>query len=409
MTTDPLALIQSNSVEQRAEATRYYERHGDLKDIDVLLESAINDTSIAIRNNAADAIYDILSRYRIGERKKLLSRQKRLDLLQEFRKVSPNKSPVVYLMYAALGIPEVFPILTSAFFDPRTELRISAAIGLKCYCLSADLLDSQQTEQGVLQLLENQRLDGDSLAHVARVCAEAGYTSALSRLQKIHGEGLIGETMKAATEQLKKAQRRPVGIWTGDEMDAMEFNPDPVGSSATVIISSESAAWYSEGEWRIWSDFDDLPQRQLLFRRISQPTPGPALQVGLRTWYMADAKQVEDLFARESKLDGERCDALVVLADVLQSRAGDDPKMWRNIAVLYLRSNELSKAESAVQKSAALKRPPKDIWYVQGEVHRRRGEIQQAESSFQKCLAGTRSEKSALARLCTLRLKEMEN
>jgi len=405
-TTDPLALLQSKSVEQRAEATRYYERHGDLSDLEVLLDCAQNDSSVAIRNNAADAISDILSRYRTGENKSKLSVEERLNWMNRFRKLSPNKSPVVYLMYAALGIPEVLPIITAAFFDPRTELRISAAIGLKCYCLSADLLGNVKIEEQVVSLLSNPRLDGDAMAHIARVCAESGYVSALPVLQNLTGEGLIGETIRAATEQLKKASLRPVGIWVSDGLDSVEFNPETKVETCFAIISQKQAVLKKQDQWQLIDDFSSAEQRQLLFRRLAQPTPGPALQFADSTWYFANAKEVEGLLQKELNLTGKRNESLEVLGDVLQNRAVDNTKMWRNIAVLYLRAGALNKANNAAERAIELKRPPRDVYFIKAEVLRLSGNKSAAQELYKQCIAGARSEKSVLAQLCKERLEK---
>jgi len=407
--TDPLALLQSKSVEQRAKATRFLEKHGGLKDIDVLLEYAENDPSVAIRNNAADAISDILSRHRVGENKKKLSRKKRLDLMKRFRKVSPNKSPVVYLMYASLGIPEALSIIIAAFFDPRTELRISAAIGLKCYCLSIDMIDDHETEEKVVSMLSNSRLEGDSIAHISRVCAEAGYLSALPILDGIYGEGLIGETIKAATEQLRKAKKRPIGIWISDGLDSMEYNPLKVTSKKVAVIGADSVMLQSKGKWQMWRSFGDQSIRQLLFRRISNPAPGPALQVGDRTWYLASADETDSLLQAELDLEGERCKSLEVLADLLVPKSAECTKMSRNLALLYLRAGSIKKADKSVQRSIDLKRPPRDIYFIKAELKRITGDSEGAETLYQQCISNTRSEKSALAILCKKRLQQMES
>jgi tetratricopeptide (TPR) repeat protein len=407
MTTDPLTLLQNKSVERRAEATRYYEQNGNLEDIEILLDYAQNDPSIAIRNNAADAISDILSRYRTGPNKNAITREKRLELMNKFRKVSPNKSAVVYLMYAALGIPEVLPIIAAAFFDPRTEFRISAAIGLKCYCLSGDLVGDTESEQYVVSLLSNSRLDGDSVAHIARVCAEAGYVSAMPTLQNLSGEGLIGETITAAIDQLKKASRRPIGIWSSDGLDSMEYNPKGKRDSSFVIISGNNVVQSCNGEWEDWPDFDGQPSRQLLFRRIEQPAPGPAIQCGGKTWYFASSEEIESLVQPELDLVGEANKELETLGDILQPRALDDSKAWRNIALLYLRARKFDKALKAAHHTQELKRAPRDIHFIKAELMRLSGKTKEARELYQKCLSTTRSERSVLAKLCTNRIEQL--
>ena len=143
----------------------------------------------------------------------MLSLEARQELLKKFRKVVVSKNTSVFLMYASLGIPQVFSIVSSGLFDPRSELRICSAIGLKCFCLSADMLENKEIETKVVSLLQNHRLDFDSIAHVARLCAEVGYVSALPLLEEISGEGMVAETINASIEQLRKAKKRPIEFW----------------------------------------------------------------------------------------------------------------------------------------------------------------------------------------------------
>ena len=54
-------LLQSKSVSDRSKAMRHYEHFGMVADIPFLIQNAASDASVAVRNNAADAIADILS------------------------------------------------------------------------------------------------------------------------------------------------------------------------------------------------------------------------------------------------------------------------------------------------------------------------------------------------------------
>ena len=402
MKEDVKEQLKSPSVSDRAEALRQYERFGELDDIDLLLGFAQDDSSVAIRNHAADAISDILSRYRVGKEKEKLSLEARQDLLKKFRKVVVSKNSSVFLMYASLGIPQVFSIVSSGLFDPRSELRICSAIGLKCFCLSADMLGNQEIEGKVVSLLQNHRLDFDSIAHVARLCAEVGYVSALPILEEISGEGMVAETIQAAIEQLRKAKKRPIGIWRTKGLDAIEFNPEleEKNQDQVLIVSHQKAALVQAGEWTNIADFSEQQQRRLFFRKIGDPMPGEAFQIGKKTFFMASEKAIEDLEKDALNLDGEINPCLVALADVERRGAADSSKAWRNVALLYLLGGDLEQAQEACEVAKQLKRTPNDVWFIEGRIHRELGNEEEAQKCFQTCMEHSRSETSVLAKLC---------
>ena len=400
--------LESKSVSVRAEALRQYERFGALADIDILLPIAQDDASIAIRNQAADAISDILSRYRVGVQKEELSLEERQELLKRFRKVVVSKNSSVFLMYASLGIPQVFSIVSSGLFDPRSELRICSAIGLKCLCLSADVLGDEEIEGKVVSLLQNHRLDSDSIAHVARLCAEVGYVSALPFLEEISSEGLVAETIQAAIEQLQKALKRPVGIWRTNGLDAIEFNPELEAISAAqfLVVSHQKAVLFQDGEWSEISAFSELAQRRLFFRKIGEAMPGEAFQIQGKTFFRAAEKEVESLQKDILTLDGEKNACLVAMAEIERRKAGDSAKIWRNVALLYLLGDDPQQALEACDVAKQLKRTPNDLWFIEGRIYQELDRAEDARKCFQTCLESSRSETSALAKLCLAYLEQ---
>ena len=124
------------------------------------------------------------------------------------------------------------------------------------------------------------------------------------------------------------------------------------------------------------------------------------------TMDIANAKEVEGLLQKELNLTGKRNESLEVLGDVLQNRAVDNTKMWRNIAVLYLRAGALNKANNAAERAIELKRPPRDVYFIKAEVLRLSGNKSAAQELYKQCIAGARSEKSVLAQLCKERLEK---
>ena len=85
-------LLQSKSVSDRSKAMRHYEHFGMIADIPFLIQNAASDASVAVRNNAADAIADILSRYRTSPSKEEFSTEERHRLLPMFRRIKVQKT-----------------------------------------------------------------------------------------------------------------------------------------------------------------------------------------------------------------------------------------------------------------------------------------------------------------------------
>ena len=241
-TTDPLQALRSSSVHERAAATRDLEKYGDLAVIEVLIEHAKNDTSPAIRHNSADAVSDILSRYRLPPKSRELSAQKRQELFSLFLEVVPSKNNAVFLIFACLGTAECFQQILAGFRDPRSEVRLGAAIGLLRFCQSASTLTNADIEKQVVSMLSDNRLTVDSLAHVARICASVGYKSALPVLRRLEIDGAHGETIDAAQEKLRSYFEEPSGIWVSDGVDAGEFNISPRRTGSICAISASGAA-----------------------------------------------------------------------------------------------------------------------------------------------------------------------
>ena len=108
-TTDPVTLLQDKSVERRAEATRYYERSGDLDDIDLLLGYAQNDSSIAkiyiLHNNVKKGAIWPISKYLPWKTtQKLLLDCKNLSTTSEVMKMSSSEVTVMSTIDFALSL-----------------------------------------------------------------------------------------------------------------------------------------------------------------------------------------------------------------------------------------------------------------------------------------------------------------
>jgi hypothetical protein len=409
-TSDPLENLSKGNIHERAAATRDLEKYGGLDVIPILVEHAVSDPSPAIRHNSADAISDILSRFRNLKRGGL-TKKKKAALMPMILRIPPSRNNAVFLIHACIGTMECLQHICAGLRDPRSEVRLGAAIGLLRFCQSASTLGDRAVEKQVVQLLAEPRLSPDAIAHVARACAAVGFASAVPLLRRIDLGGGHGETVAAAEDQLLQAGEPPMGLLVSDGCDAGEYNLSPTIPTAICAIEGDSAALQigTDGTWDIWEGYGKLPWRRMWFRRVGEPTPGPAFQIGKRTWYMATKEDLEQLLKREAKL--ERLEAepgCQLLAKILSARAEkSDSKAWRDIGILMMRAHEWDRGIDALKCSIEGKRTPIDTWYYLGECALSGGDRVAAEEAWSICLQKSRSKTSALAQLCTARLKEV--
>ncbi len=410
-TEDPILALDSPSVHVRASATRDLEKYGDLSSIEKLVVLAKDDPSPAIRHNAADAVSDILSRYRQAPKASELSNKERKRLLADFLEISPGRNNAVFMIYACLGLKECLDQILAGFKDPRSEVRLGASIGLLRYCQSSSVHGMADVEEKVVAFLGEKNLTVDTTAHIARVCAAVGFKTAIEPLRRIDIQGVHGETINAAQDQLSNTSLYGNGIWISDGTDAGEFNINPEKPAEVCAITSDGACRWSAdtGEWTEW-DCAELPVRHMWFRRVGEPTPGPAMQIGGRTWYMANKKSLDDILKTEARLpEDDSCPPLKHLARALTARCDkENAKELRDIGLLWLRADEYTLAAKSFSESIQAKRTPIDTWFYLGECSLALGNFASAREAWGLCLEKTRAKTSALAQLCKTRL-EMKN
>jgi hypothetical protein len=315
------------------------------------------------------------------------------------------------MIYACLGLKECLNQILAGFKDPRSEVRLGASIGLLRFCQSSSTHGSADIEKKVVKLLGQKNLTMDTIAHIARVCAAVGFKSAIEPLRRINMKGVHGETINAAQDQLSNSSLYGNGIWISDGTDAGEYNISPEKPAEVCAITSEgSCRWSAEtGEWSEWL-CSALPVRHMWFRRVGEPTPGPAMQIGGRTWYMANKKSLDDILKTEARLpDDDSCPPLRHLAKALTARTdneeGENAKELRDIGLLWLRANEYVEAAKTFSNSIQAKRTPIDTWFYLGECSHALGNIVSAREAWTLCLDKTRTKSSALAQLCKTRLE----
>jgi len=393
-------LLQSKSVSERSKAMRHYEHFGVLEDIPFLIQNAASDVSIAVRNNAADAISDILSRHRTSPEKDKLSIEERHRLLPMFRRIKVQKTPTVNLAYAALGTTRALSILLSSFVDPRVEMQNSAAAGLRCFCLSQDAMLDDSIETRLVKLLQSGSLDVPGIAHIVRLCAEAGYQKVLSVLDELPDLGNRDDIIAAARLQLKTAKERPNGLWHSDGLDALEFNPTAEHSERFLLVTDDAVLVSEAGVWKEQSNILEGSLRRLFFRPIGFADSIQAVQTPTATWTAAQAADVQILLRQETQLDQPSNPQLLKVVQWLESRLKDNQKNARSLAILYMRAEAWDECGQYIDKAFSYKTVPPDIWFVQAKREMALGKNKEAEASLERCLMNVKNEKSLLSRQC---------
>ena len=393
-------LLQSKSVSDRSKAMRHYEHFGIIADIPFLIQNAASDASVAVRNNAADAIADILSRYRTTPSKKELSTEERHRLLPLFRRIKVQKTPAVNLAYASLGTSRALSILLSSFVDPRVEMQNCAAAGLRCFCLSQDAMLDDSIEDRLLKLLQSGSLDIPGIAHIVRLCAEAGYQKIVPLLDDLPDLGNLDEIVAATRLQMRIAKERPIGLWYTDGLDALEFNPLAEHGEKFLLVTEDSALISEDGVWREIPEILSGPTRRLFFRPIGSAESVQAIQTPSSTWTAAQSADVQILLQQETQFDQPSNPHLLKVVQWLESRLKDNQKNTRSLAILYMRAESWDVCAQYVDKAMSYKTIAPDIWFVDAKRQWALGNVKDSLESIDKCLVSMKTERSLLARQC---------
>ncbi len=393
-------LLQSKSISDRSKAMRHYEHFGTVEDISFLIQMAATDPSVGVRNGAADAIGDVLSRYRLEPFKQALSIEERHAYMRQFRRIKVQQTPSVNLAYAGLGTSRALSILLSSFVDPRVEMQNCAAAGLRCFCLSQDVLGDDSVEEKLIKLLKAGTLDIPGIAHIVRLCAEAGYQKVLPLLDDLPDLGELGEVVTATRVQLAKAQEHPVGLWYSNGLDALEFNPAAERDERFLLVTDNAFLECKEGVWSNQSDALKEQSRRLYFRPIGSADSIQAIQTKNATWKAAQAVDVQILLQQETQLDQPSNPYLSVLTEWLEERLKDTQKNARYLAILFMRSEMWDECGQYIEKGMSYKKVSNDLWYVAARRFVALGQKKLALEAIEKCLLSANRDGTMLVRLC---------
>lgn len=393
-------LLKSKSVSSRTQAMRHYEHFGTPEDISFIIQIASTDKSVAVRSSGADAISDILSRYRVSPYKESITEDERHVLLGQFRRIKVQQTPSVNLAYAALGTSRALSILLSGFVDPRVEMQNCAAAGLRCFCLSQDVLTNDNVEERLVKLLRGGTLDVPGIAHIVRLCAEAGYQKVVPVLDDLPDLGNLGEIVEATRIQMRQSLGRPLGLWCSNGLDALEFNPHVEREERFLLVLEDSVLCSEKGMWNENPKMLDGPSRRLYFRPIGSADSVQAVQTEEATWTSAQSADVQILLQQETQLDQPSSPHLLKLGLWLEGKLKDNQKNARSLAIIYMRAGAWDLCAQYLEKGMTYKKVSNDLWYVEAKRYLALGKKKRALDSLEKCLLACNTDRSILVRQC---------
>jgi hypothetical protein len=403
-TKNPRESLESSSVATRAAAIRDLEKFGVFDDIAILMGHAKNDSSVAIRLMAADAVSDILSRRRLNNP---LSVSEYKQVRGFCAEISPRNNHSLYLVYASLGTQHSLDLILSGLRNTEAELRLGAAVGLQRFVVSYTSLGNSETEEKIIATFKDPSMKADALAHVAQVCAAVGYRSAMPYLRRIDLAGKHGETITQSQDRLRGLHRRPYGLWVSDGRDGGEYSVKPSQKSMFCAIGRRGISILEDGSWKEEGSIFHLAHRQMWFRRIGEAKSDAALQFSKRTWYRSNSKKAFEILKTHCVL-GPYEPAYLHLAEALQLMFPDwKSKDHRDLGLMYMRAHAFDHAIECFDLSLDAKRTPLDVWIYKGDALFAQGDMEQAQALWADCLTRVRSQSSAIAQLCRARIAQL--
>lgn len=411
--------LKSKHIPERAEAICELEKNGTIQDLDIIMTHMTKDKSAAIRFIAADALSDILSRYRYGPSRSEFSQDDRLLWLNKIMEISLQDNIAASLIIAVLDIPQSLGILLSGFRHPHSEVRLSSAVGLLRYLQSFSKRKEAEIEPMILSILIDSTLYSDSVVYLAELCVAFNYRKSLPLLEQYSFVGEHGRLLDIAKERLSSPPDAFNGLWLSDGNDAGEFNPNTSNSKAFLIVSEEKRLFreLSDEEWTIIGE--DVPLYPLFFRRIGFPSPDRVIQIQGRTFFKLSNEEMDNFLQSEgvtknySQLESGHQVAdpkLELLAQAIAIQIPEETsKNWRDLGGVWLRAGHPERALASLETALLGKRTPVDTHFFIGEALSKLNRITEAKAAWEYCLSKSRSDRPAHVKWCNNRLSGEEN
>jgi len=365
-TPDPIAALESKDIADRAAACRDLSQMGAIDHLESLATVAAFDKSPGVRLSAAAAAADILSRCRVGDARQLLSDDQREVYVSTFSRINPSINAGLFPIMACLDHPKSRTVLLGGLRDPQADIRLGAAVGLMRLCTSIRAVDDSGLEEQVTGLLADTRHQPDAIAQIARVCAAAGYASAVDLIRYLQLSGTHAEMVMEALGVLDGAQHPLLGVWYSDGNDAGERNPTPPLGPSIMVFDGTTALVHDGKRWSETKKF--ASDRRMFIRRVGEAEPGPAFQAQGRTYYAGLGTIVSNLVTVDWEQPGRETKAgaraIHALAQALDDTAADH----LSLAIMATASGLVDVAHAALISAIESKKTPSECWLALGDL-----------------------------------------
>ncbi len=378
-TKDPIAALDAKDSPTRCAGARDLALGGGPEHLDRLLAAATTDKSPGVRLAAAGAAADILSRHRLPPRYALLPAERRAAWLRVVSGVDAGLNTGLFAVCGTLGTPEAIGRVFAGLRDPRQDVRAGACVGLWRAIASAECNGDEALEARVVATLADTRIRIESRVEIARLCADAGWLSALEATRALP-DGATRQTQVSAQELVARMETpaAPMGVWVDEGLDATAVDPKARGGRVVVVLSPTDAVFTEEDGA---SSRGPLPSPWRLLRVPAGESTGPALQLGPQTLWVAGPEEVCAFGDR--LVSAGRFDLLAACDEALGvSSAG-----LRVRGVALLARGQLAEALLALEASVSGKRVPVDAWWYLADALDRAGRGAEAAPHLEKYLA----------------------
>jgi hypothetical protein len=408
-TEDPIAALGDKSIAVRAAACRDLTKMGTVEHLPRLAQAAGQDKSPAVRLGTVAAASDILSRRRLDAPDEALTEAERTAILDLFKRVDPANNPGVFSVFGTLDLASGLNRVGIGLRDPRQEVRKGAGVGLMRLCISRARLGDAELEAAVVGMLTDRRMRPDAIAEIALVCMAAGYTSAVSVLERVDPGGVHQDIVDTAIDRLVEARERPVGLWLSDGRDAGEMREVPV-LPATLLVVTEAAAFLRtfEGGW----ETVELPAertRRMFYRRAGTQEPAAAVQTLGHTFHSLSETELLDvvdrLFPAESADWPGSASRSAASAAVAAAVVGDSPEADRARALALADAGDFAGAAAELDEGLGKKKAPRDLRFLLGLARHAVGDAAGARAAWEECVAKSRRKKDWYVVAATARLE----
>lgn len=370
-TKDPVESLRAASIPERAAAARDLSQAGTPDHIDALIHTGIHDKSPGVRLAAASAAADILSRHRLSPRREKITDAQREGWLRAAASVDPVVNPGLFGICGCLGTEAAFKRILQGLRDPRQDVRTGACVGLWRTMASGGAALLPGLEAQVVATLSDARIRVETRVEIARLCADAGYLTALEPARELPAlcTRKTNELADAIVLRLE-ALPQPAGLWVRTGMDPVAIDPKCDGDDVLLVLGlgdavTATAKGVRRGPlspgWRILS-----------IRENAKESAESVLQIGTESWWPAPPEAVVRFGDR--LLQAGQGELLLGVGEAL----GGSSSALRVRGCALLALGRADEAVLALEAAVAGKKVPPDAWWFLADALRATGKADAA-------------------------------